>query len=128
LSNNTVDLLIKEEALPPLLWFIMQVPGYCPGHIKKIITAMSLMVFLSFLACPRKNQRRAPRNQSALRVPDPVCPKQVATLSLFPVLDICLGRLLTGIKRLFVFSEKPGIDPKSCTHRMADPLGLVLGG
>ena len=62
------------------------------------IRAVSLVRFFSE---KEMNERKAPRNQSALRVPDPAHQKQVAALPLPPFLDVCLGRLLAGAIDLF---------------------------
>ena len=56
-------------------------PGSCRGYLGPKYHP------LFFLACPRKNQRRAPRNQPALRVPDPACPKAAAAPPLYSAFE-----------------------------------------
>jgi hypothetical protein len=60
-----------------------------------------MVSFLYFLGHARKNERRSPRNQPALGVPSPAYSKTVATLSLYPILNICFGSLLAREEKLF---------------------------
>jgi len=56
---------------------------------------------LFFLWRQRKKPRKPPRNQSALRVPDPAQAQMVTALPLSPFVHACLGKLLAWEEKLF---------------------------
>jgi hypothetical protein len=83
----------------------------------------SVNVVCSFFVRTKNEPRKPPRNQPALRVPDPTCLKPDATLSLIPVLDTCLGSLLAGNQRTFLLS--PSRFAKVVLQKVATSCGAV---